>query len=261
METISYKLPDFEGPLDLLLYLVQKNKLNIYDIPIAQVLEQYMETIQQMQEYDMDIASEFLEMAARLVHIKSVMLLPHYEEESEDLKRELTGQLIEYQLCQQMARRLAMDFVGGDLFVRAAEEIEPDYTYRRVHPADEMLDAYLSAAGRGKRRLPPPVQAFSGIVARKIVPVASKITYVLRRLYTDEKVSYASLFDRAESKSDLVATFLALLELVKSKRIRVDGEGDQQQVTMRPAEQWDAVTPEEFDEPGEPEMEDEQNGD
>ena len=117
METISYKLPVFEGPLDLLLFLVQKHKLNIYDIPIAQVLEQYLAAIREMQAYDMEIASEFLEMAAQLVYIKSVMLLPRHEEETEEFKRELTGQLIEYQLCQQMARRLAADYVGGDLFV------------------------------------------------------------------------------------------------------------------------------------------------
>ena len=246
MEIISYKLPDFEGPLDLLLFLVQKNKLNIYDIPIAQVLEQYLAAIEQMKEYDMDVASEFLEMAARLVHIKSVMLLPRYEEETEELKRELTGQLIEYQLCQQMARRLAMDYVGGDLFVRSPEDVEPDMTYRRAHRAEELLDAYLAAAGRGKRRLPPPVQAFSGIVSRKIVSVSSRITYVLRRLYTRRSVSYGSLFEKAESKSELVATFLALLELIKSKRIRIDGEGDGQQVQMRPPEQWDQTMPEDM---------------
>ncbi len=248
METISYKLPDFEGPLDLLLFLVQKNKLNIYDIPIAQVLEQYLAAIQQMKEYNMDVASEFLEMAARLVHIKSVMLLPRYEEETEELKRELTGQLIEYQLCQQMARRLAVDYVGGDLFVREPEEVEPDLTYRRAHKPEEMLDAYLAAAGRGKRKLPPPVQAFKGIVARKVVSVSSRITYVLRRLYTRRSVSYTSLFEKAESKSELVATFLALLELIKSKRIRVDGDLDSQQVQMRPQDEWDTTVPEEFDE-------------
>ncbi len=244
METISYKLPDFEGPLDLLLFLVQKNKLNIYDIPIAEVLEQYLAAIKEMREYDMDVASEFLEMAARLVHIKSVMLLPRYEEETEELRRELTGQLIEYQLCQQMARRLATDYVGGSLFVREPTEIEPDLTYRRTHRAEEILDAFLAAAGRGKRRLPPPAQAFSGIVARKIVSVSSRIAYVLRRLYSHKAVSYRSLFARAESKSEMVATFLALLELIKSKRIRVDGEGDDQQVQMRPPEQWDTTVPE-----------------
>ena len=260
METISYKLPDFEGPLDLLLFLVQKNKLNIYDIPIAQVLEQYLAAIQQMKDYNMDVATEFLEMAARLVHIKSVMLLPRYEDETEELKRELTGllslrkimnELIEYQLCQQMARRLAVDYVGGDLFIREAEEVEPDMTYRRTHKAEEMLDAFLSAAGRGKRRLPPPAQAFHGIVARKIVPVSTKIAYVLRKLYTRGKVTYQSLFKKAESKSDLVATFLALLELIKSKRISVEGEGEEQQIQMRPPEEWDTTVPEEFDEQNE----------
>ena len=104
MDVISYKLPVFEGPLDLLLFLVQKNKLNIYDIPIAEVLEQYMDAIRRMQEVDLDVATEFLDMAARLVQIKSSMLLPRHEE-AEALKRELTGELIEYKLCQEAARR------------------------------------------------------------------------------------------------------------------------------------------------------------
>ncbi len=231
MEAISYKLPVFEGPLDLLLYLVQKNKLNIYDIPIAEVLDQYMETIRRMQEVDLDVATEFLEMAARLVQIKSSMLLPRHEE-AEELRRELTGELIEYQLCQEAARRLAARNVGGDLFTRKPEEIEPDLTYRRTHETREIWEAYLAAAGRGKRRLPPPPQAFSGIVARKIVSVASKIRYVLRRLYSQPSVAYDSLFLSAENKSELVATFLALLELMKAKRIRVEGEGKALQVRM-----------------------------
>ena len=141
-----------------------------------------------------------------------------------------------------------MDYVGGDLFVRSPEDVEPDMTYRRAHRAEELLDAYLAAAGRGKRRLPPPVQAFSGIVSRKIVSVSSRITYVLRRLYTRRSVSYGSLIEKAESKSELVATFLALLELIKSKRIRIDGEGDGQQVQMRPPEQWDQTMPEDMSE-------------
>lgn len=231
METISYKLPAFEGPLDLLLFLVQKNKLNIYDIPIAEVLQQYMDTIRLMQETDLDVATEFLEMAARLVQIKSAMLLPRHEE-ADELKRELAGELIEYQLCREMAGRMAAVYMGGDLFVRAPEEIAPDRTYRRVHPPETMREAYLSAAGRGKRRLPPPVQAFSGIVSRKIVSVSSKIMFVLRRLYKEQRVAYPALFQSAESKSELVATFLALLELIKGRRIRVDGDGEEQTVTM-----------------------------
>ena len=144
MEAISYKLPSFEGPLDLLLYLVQKNKLNIYDIPIAEVLEQYMDAIRQMQETDLDMATEFLDMAARLVQIKSASLLPKHEEEAAQLRAELTGELIEYQLCQEAARRLAEQSVGGDIFVRKPEEVAPDYTYRLEHPPETLREAVLN---------------------------------------------------------------------------------------------------------------------
>ena len=228
---ISYKLADFEGPLDLLLHLVQKNKLNIYDIPIHELLEQYMQAIQEMQTMDMEVATEFLDMAARLVQIKSAMLLPRHEE-GDEMKQQLTGELIEYQLCREAAARMQKQCIGGDLFVRLPMEIEPDYTYRREHRAEELLDAYLAAAGRGRRKLPPPAQAFHNIVARKIVSVSSKIVSVLRRLRKGKKVSYHSLYDGATTKSELVATFLAVLELIKGKRIRVDGEGKSQQVTL-----------------------------
>ena len=103
---LQYKLPEFEGPLDLLLTLISKNKINICDIQISELLEQYMEQISKMQEQDMDIASEFLEMASRLVYIKSVFLLPKHEEEAQELKKELEGQLIEYQLCRKTAAML-----------------------------------------------------------------------------------------------------------------------------------------------------------
>lgn len=247
MEAISYKLPVFEGPLDLLLYLVQKNKLNIYDIPIAEVLEQYMATIRQMQEIDMEVATEFLDMAARLVQIKSTMLLPKHEEESEQLRRELTGDLIEYQLCQQIARTLGPMHHGFDIFVREEEALPPDYTYRRQHPPYVLCEAYLRAAGRGKRRLPPSPQAFRGIVSRKIVSVSSRIAYVLEHLYQQKHVLYRSLFTQSRNRSEMVATFLALLELIKVKRITVDGEGEAVQVTMVPGASTDVPVGGEFE--------------
>lgn len=231
METISYKLPVFEGPLDLLLQLVQKNKIDICDIPIAEVLQQYLDTINMMQEQDMEVTSDFLDMAARLVYIKSAMLLPKPEED-DDPREDLARELISYQLCKEAARKLAMQNVGQDLFVREMEEVEPDLTYRLKHDSSVLLTAYISAAGRGKRRLPPSEKAFSAIVSRKIVSVASKIGFVLRKLYVGKNISYHSLFESAESRSDLVATFLALLELVKVNRVKVDGEGNEQIVTM-----------------------------
>lgn len=230
MEKISYKLPSFEGPLDLLLYLISKNKLNIYDIQISTLLDQYMQHIKAMQAQDMDLASEFLEMAARLVHIKTVSLLPKHEE-AEELKRDLTGQLLEYQECKQVAQRMA-EQMNFDIFTRKQAVIDFDMTYQRTHRLKEIADAYLSAAGRGKRKLPPPAEAFSELVSRKVVSVASRIIHVLRTLWKRRAVPYEALFEHSEGKSELVATFLAVLELVKGKRVRIEDTGGEPTVKL-----------------------------
>jgi segregation and condensation protein A len=221
MEKLSYKLPDFEGPLDLLLYLIAKNKLNIFDIQISELLDQYMEQIDAMKEQDMDVASEFVEMAARLVYMKTVSLLPKHEE-IEELQRELVGQLLEYQECKRIAQILNEHF-GFYSFVREPMEIEFDQSYKRHHDPREILAAYQNAAGRGKRFLPPSAESFSGIVTHRIVSVSSQIVYVLRRLWKKNEMEYDLLFEDKREKSDLVATFLAVLELVKGKRVRVEG--------------------------------------
>ena len=232
METqLQYKLDVFEGPLDLLLTLISKNKIDIYDIQIADLLDQYMEQIDRMQENQMDIASEFLTMASRLVYIKSVMLLPKYEEEAEELKKELTGQLLEYAVCREIAAKLGTIY-DFDSYIRDASPVEYDLTYNRLHPGSDIVKGYISAVGRGKRRLPPPEQAFSGIVAHKIVSVNSKIIHLMRRLRHGKRLEYHEIFEVCEGKSELVATFLATLELVKGKRIRIEGEGENAVVRM-----------------------------
>lgn len=231
MEKISYKLDVFEGPMDLLLHLISKHKLNINDIPILELVEQYTAYVRQMQEADMDIASEFLEMAARLVYIKTVSLLPVYEE-AEQLKKELTGELLEYRDCKIMAGKLAEQANGFDFYWREPEEIELDHTYTRIHEPEELFKAYIAAVGRGKRKLPPPIDAFKAIVAKKIVSVGSKISVIFQKLRGKVKVSFLSFYEDAETKSDLVAMFLAMLELVKSKQIAVDGENESMTVTL-----------------------------
>ena len=223
-EALCYKLPAFEGPLDLLLHLITKNKINIYDIPISELLEQYMEHINQMKELDLEIASEFLEMAARLVYIKSSLLLPKHEE-VEEMKRELTGQLLELQACRQAAYRLGQ-MACYDYFASVPMELEPDKAYKGRHHKDELYAAFFSAAGRKRRKLPPPATAFTPLVSRKIVSVSSKIITILRRLWKGTRMSMNELFHSSKSKSDMVATFLALLELVKGKRIEMD-EGNE----------------------------------
>lgn len=230
-QKILYHTDVFEGPLDLLLALIAKNKIDICDIVISDLIDQYLEQIKLMQEEEMDLASEFLQMASRLVHIKSVMLLPKYEEEAEELQKELTGQLIEYQLCKEISRILA-PMVSFDYYHKEPSKINFDMTYDRLHPPEDIAKAYVSAVGRGKAKLPPPKDAFSGIVSRKIVSVSSRIITVMRKLYKGNTVKYSTLFEAAEGRSDLVATFLAVLELVKGKRVRIDGDGENAEVRM-----------------------------
>lgn len=223
---LKFTAKDFDGPLDLLLHLIAKNKLDIKDIEISVLVDQYIAQIEQFKEYDMDIASEFLDMASRLIYLKTVSLLPK-SDEAEELKAELTGELIEYQLCKEMALQLAQNTEGFKTAIREPVKIDIDKSYKRQHTPDVLMKYYADAVGRGLRRLPPPVDAFSGIVQKKIVSVSSKIVVVLRNLKKKSKVAFKNLFSHAESRSDVVATFLAVLELLKDKRIKAeekDGE-------------------------------------
>ena len=219
---LNFKLDVFEGPLDLLLHLISKHKLNINDIEISKLLDQYMDAIAEMKMADLEVTSEFLEMAARLVYIKTVSLLPRHEE-ADDLKKELTGQLLEYQACKAAAARLALQNNGYNIFVSQPEKIPIDKTYTREHMPDELLFAYLDVIGKAKRKLPPPASAFSGIVTKRMVSVTSRIIFVLRKLYNSGKVEYDQFFTTGD-RSEMVATFLAMLELIKSKRITISDD-------------------------------------
>ncbi len=223
MEQISYKIEVFEGPMDLLLHLISKHKLNINDIPILTLVEQYLDYVRTMQEQNFDVAGEFLEMAARLIYIKTVSLLPKHEE-AETLKKELVGELIEYRDAKYVAKQLSEHTDGFGRYTRLPQAGHINYDYERFHEPDELLEAYVSAAGRAQRKLPPPIDSFRAIVQRTFVNVQTKVTTVLRKLKRGRKVPFLSLFQDAVSRSDMVATFLAVLELVKDKNVRLDGE-------------------------------------
>lgn len=225
MEKISYKLDMFEGPMDLLLYLISKHKLSINDVPILELVEQYLKFVREMQDENLDIASEFLEMAARLVYIKTVSLLPVHDE-ADKLTEELRGELTEYLDCQMIAGKLSLKAKGFDYFYRQPQEIEEDMTYNRLHETVEIYKAYLSAVGKGKRKLPPPIESFSGIIARKIVSVSSRITAIIQKLLNKKRQQFRVFFEDAESRSEMVATFLAILTLTKAKKIKIEGNGE-----------------------------------
>ena len=240
LEVLQYKIDVFEGPLDLLLHLISKHKLDINDIPILQLVEQYIDYVRQMQDADMEIASEFLEMAARLVYIKTVSLLPVYEE-AEQLKKELTGELMEYQQCKLIAKQLGEHSDGIDYFCRAPQPVEKDHRYTRLHEGEELFKAYLSAVGKAKRKLPPPVEAFTEIVSKKIVSVKTGISNIYKSLKKKSKKRFIEFFETAQSRSEMVATFLAILELVRARRVIVDGEGDDSRVDFGEADNFNEL--------------------
>lgn len=231
MDKLEYKLDVFEGPLDLLLYLISKNKLNINDIQLTVLVDQYVDYIRKMQLQDMDIASEFIEMASRLIYLKTVSLLPKHDE-TEQLKEELTEELMEYEHCRRAAKVLSTMTAEFDTFVKLPEKIEYDKTYQNIHEKELILSAYIAAVGRGQRKLPPPTNVFSKIVARKIVSVSSKIVFVMKNLMRGGKRKMNGLFSSAKSRSELVATFLAVLELCKANRVHLDGEGNDIEISM-----------------------------
>ncbi len=217
MEKLQYRLENFEGPLDLLLNLVAKNKIDIYDIPIAELLEQYMEQIDLMREADMDVASEFLEMAARLVYIKTASLLPRQEDE-EDPR-------MEYQQCKAAAEKLR-EMAAFNTVTRPPEELPADFIYKRLHDPRELGQALRAAWGKGKSLMPPKPESFSALVSARIVSVASQTVYVLRTLWKRGSIAYRALFAEKEERSARVAVFLALLNLGKTRGAGVEGEGD-----------------------------------
>ncbi len=226
MTQLSFRLSDFEGPLDLLLHLIAKHKLDILDIEISELLRQYLDFIENRADRDLEVASEFLEMAARLVHIKTVMLLPRHEEEADDLKGRLTGELMEYQLCKLAAQQLGIRAQAHRLYVRAPMPLETDATYRLTHPASALLDALSVTTGRAVRRQALRPAAFSGIVKRRVVSVSSRIIHLMRKLYRNPESRFDALFEDQRDRSELVATFLAVLELIKGGRITLSNDGE-----------------------------------
>lgn len=242
MTAISFRLSDFEGPLDLLLHLISKHKLNILDIEIAELLRQYLTFIENREDRDLEVASEFLEMAARLVHIKTVMLLPRHEEEADQLKNTLAGELMEYQICKIAAQRLSDLAAQNRLYVRKTMQIEADTTYRLTHNASVLLSAAAVSTGRTVRRRSLQPEAFSGIVKHRVVSVSSRIIHIMRKLYRQSESSFISLFDGQRDKSELVATFLALLTLVKGGRVTVSEDGGTVQFHRERRKSSDYVT-------------------
>ena len=233
MEALTYKIEAYEGPLDVLLGLIRKNEINIYDIPIAELLRQFIEHIDVMRRENLEVSSEFLTMAATLVQIKSAMLLPKYEEE-EDPRTELVNLLLEYERDKQAAENFREHESGVYRFVREPVKMEIDYTYTRTHNVKELREAYysISSAVVRKRERKASPESISRIVLRRTTSIASKIFAILRGLARRTRVTLLSLVGRDNVRGDAVAAFFATLQLARAGRVHIENDGTALAMTM-----------------------------
>lgn len=189
------------------------------------LVDQYLEYIDKAVDKDMESAGEFLEMAAQLVYMKTVSLLPS-REEAEVMKKELEGRLIEYSLCKLASGLMQQRYIGNNITVRKRMHIEFDNTYPLIHDPEELLAAYKNISAK-KPEEPIKLDSFNTIVKKNIVSVTSKIVYVLRNLYKTGKCMTDSLFEGLTDRSERVAVFLAILELTKSGRILLNDDNSE----------------------------------
>lgn len=233
---LTFKLQVFEGPLDLLLYLLDKNKVNIYDIPIVEITAQYMEYIAEMKRQDLDVLSEFLVMAATLIDIKSKMLLPRDpddEEEETDPRAELVQQLLEYKMYKCMAYELKDRQVDAQRVMFKKPTIpEEVLEYQEPLNVEELvsdvtlakLNEIFKSIMRKQQDKIDPLRSKFGKIEKEEVSLEEKTEYLENYATTHKHFSFRSLLEAQSSKVEVIVTFLAILELMKTGKILISQE-------------------------------------
>lgn len=226
----SEEMQDFEGPLDLILYLLGKNKMEIQDISISLICDQYLQWLSQRQQMDLEVASEFVTMASHLVYIKTRMLLAIEDAEAQSEMDALIQSLEErrrnenYAKIKSMAQRLApMEEFGRNILTRDPEPVERGKVYLYSQEPGDLILAMAEIRSRAERALPPPRTAFEDIVQHEPYPVESKAREIIQRLKQQGITSFRLLFRGNRSRSEIVATFLAVLELCRACIIHLAG--------------------------------------
>ena len=229
---LTVKLQVFEGPLDLLLHLLEKNKVNIYDIPIVEITSQYMEYISEMQRQDLNVVSEFLVMAATLLDIKSRMLLPREEteEEEEDPRAELVQKLLEYKMYRCMAYELKDRQIDAEKVLFKMPTI-PEEVRQYEEPVDlqELLtDVTLKRLNgilmRRQEDRVDPIRSRFGKIEREEVSLEERMGYLEQYILHHRRFSFRGLLETQSSKMEIIVTFLSVLELMKTGKIFISQE-------------------------------------
>lgn len=231
--SISYKLEQFEGPLDLLLHLIEKNKVSIYDIPIAEITEQYLDYVSRMDREDLNLVSEFLVMAATLLDIKSRMLLPaevNEEGEEEDPRAELVTRLLEYKMYKSMAFELKDRELDAEKVLYKPPTIPREVArYEPPVDLDRLLDgltlarlqSIFEAVMKRREDKVDPIRSRFGTIRREPVSLEQKIASVMEYARKHRRFSFRAMLERQGDKLEVVVTFLAVLELMKIGKIHL----------------------------------------
>ncbi len=233
---LNVKLQVFEGPLDLLLHLLEKNKVNIYDIPIVEITSQYMEYIEEMKRQDLNVMSEFLVMAATLIDIKSRMLLPKdpkQEEEEEDPRAELVQQLLEYKMYKCMAFELKDRQIDAEKIMYKTPTIPKEVmAYEEPVDLQELMsdvtlarlnEIYKSIMKKQADKI-DPVRSKFGKIEKEEVSLEDKMVYLEEYAMNHEYFSFRNLLETQAGKIEIIVTFLAILELMKTGKIMISQE-------------------------------------
>ena len=236
-------LEDFEGPLDLILFLLSKNKIEIQDIPIALILDQYLAYLEQRQRMDLEVASEFVTMAAHLMYIKTRMLLSIEDEEAQSEMDELIRSLEErqrsecYLKIKQLTQKLGpMSEFGRSILTRTPEPMERGKVYEYSQDPADLVIALQEMLDRRGQPDEPNLQAFDEIVRREPYSVEKKSSEILDRLRRGGITRFLLLFRGSRTRSELVATFMAVLELCKNHLSRLAGSSADCTVTFEGGE-------------------------
>ena len=229
---LKVKLESFEGPLDLLLHLLDKNKVNIYDIPIVEITKQYMEYIREMQRQDLNIMSEFLVMAATLLDIKSRMLLPvdEEDEEEEDPRAELVEQLLQYKMFKYMSLELKDRQIDAGKMLYKVPTI-PEEVRQYEEPIDmdaltadvnlQQLNRIFQSVIRKQVNKIDPIRSNFGEIQKEEISLDDKMVYLEAYAKQHEKFQFRNLLEKQKSRLEIIVTFLAILELMKTGKIQI----------------------------------------
>ncbi len=235
MQDLSFSLEIFEGPLELLLHLLKKNKVSIYDIPIESITTQYMEYLEQMEAFDMELSSEFLIMASELLYIKSRMLLPKRDEEEEDPRKNLADRLLEYQRMKQLAAYLKEHEEDGRfLFFKEPDMIAeepPDYS-DQTFDIERLIAAFSEVLLKTERKAPPPITSFAGIGGHERVSSSDCVSHIRTRLKNKGAVGFRQIFTGLTTRPQIVVSFLIILEMIRLNYVTAEVKDDEIYLTQ-----------------------------